>query len=275
MSATPQQLPLDLDPKTFGPRFEPGVLYIDSRVGSRELAPIFQKRHGAKISLTTLESADVAWCCGHTVKNPFCEGNRGCRVGVERKTLSDLVGSLMKSRLDGRQVPLMLKGYTMTWILVEGIMRAGDDDSIEEYRRGGWEKTRHGLTYSQLEGWLCRYEVGAYGRIQIARGLSTMSASAAFCAAKSQWWWKDWNKHHFGSIAQMHAPVRAMLFQANEYQTLIAALPNVGMVKMRKLWNHFGSIIEIMHATPRELQAAGLNKKLANDVYHMIRRSWR
>lgn len=254
---------------------EPGVLYIDSRVGSRELAPIFQRRHGAKISLTTLTSADVAWCCGHTVKNPFCEGDYGCRVGVERKTLSDLVGSLMKSRLDGRQVPLLLQGYQMSYILVEGVFRPGDDDAIEVPRNGGWERTRHGLTYSQLEGWLCRYEVGAYGRIHIARGLSSMTASAAFITAKARWWWKDWNKHHFGAITKMEAPVKAMMFTANEYQKIIASLPGVGMVNMKKVYNYFTSIYGVMAASPREWMKAGLGKKRAVEMYHMLRREWR
>lgn len=271
--AQPQQLPLDLDPKTFGPRFEPGVIYIDSRVGSRELAPIFQRRHGAKTSLTTLESADIAWSCNHTVNNPFCAGDRGCRIGVERKTLSDLIGSLLKSRLDGRQIPMMLKGYTMSYVLVEGVWRAGDDDSIEVYARNGWEKSRHPLTYSQLEGWLTRYEVGAYGRIQI-RQTSTMTASAAFCRAKAAWWWKDWDKHHFGAVTKMEAPVRALMFTANEYQKVLAALEGVGLVKMKVLYRAFNSIMSVMMATPKELQRAGLNKKLSHDLFQMIRREW-
>lgn len=272
------------------PPMEPGVIYIDTSVGSRELAPIFQRQHGRKISLQKLPSADFAFTCGHTIKNPFCKGDYGCRIGFERKTLSDLVGSLLKARLDGQQVPFMLRGYTMSYVTVEGRWRSGPNDSIEQVvwqtmkdaKPDGsrieicsWKVSKLPLTYSQLEGWLARYEVGAYGRIQIARGLIGMEGTAAFVASKHQWWMKDWNKHHFGAITKMPEPVRALMFTANEYQKVIASLPGVGLVNMRKVYGYFGSIIGIMHATPKELQRAGLGKKRAMELYHMIRREWR
>lgn len=271
---------------------EPGILYIDSRVGSRELAPIFQRRHGAKVSLTTLTSADVAWCCGHTVKNPFCEGDYGCKVGVERKTPSDLIGSLLKSRLDGRQVPLMLRGYVMSYILIEGRYRRarqtpqietatwstekppkeGGDGSVEIVK---WTPSKCGLTYPQLESWLARYEAGAYGHIQVIRNVASMDHTTDLIQAKASWWWKDWNKHHFGAITKMEAPVKAMLFTANEYQKIIASLPGVGMVNMKKVYGYFTSIYGMMAASPREWVKAGLGKKRAMEMYHMLRREWR
>jgi ERCC4-type nuclease len=255
----------------------PGVVHVDSRTGSRELAPLLQRNHGLKVKLEILPSADFAFTCGHTAPSPYCQGNYGCRLGFERKTLSDLVGSLLGNRLGGRQLPLMLgpQGYTFSWVVVEGAWRPAPDGAIEVPRGGGqWVAARGGLTYAALQGWLTRYEVLGNGRLFRERTLS-MSETAAFIAAKAQWWRKEWKKHAInGAVDKLVQPNRALLFLPNEFHKQAAALPGIGPDNMRKVTKHFHSILEMMLASPKQWREAGVNKVVSQRLYELIRKEW-
>lgn len=252
-------------------RFEPGVVYVDSRVGSKELAPIFQQRHGRKVALVTLDSADVAFCCGHSKPSPYCGGDYGCKIGFERKTLTDMVGSLMKNRYGGRQLPLMLADYTRAWLVIEGLWRPGNDDTIEQPRAGGWVPAPVALTYSALEGWLTRYEVMGNGKVVRWR-TATMVETAAFIAAKQQWWNKEWNRHSIGAVDKMDLPSKVLLWNPNQLEKTLSSLPGIGIKKVMKIAKFFASIHEAVTSSEGAWQRAGLGKKDAATVVAAIRR---
>lgn len=255
-------------------RLEPGVIYVDSRVGSRELAPLFQKRHGRRVSVQLLESADVAFCCGHRKPSPYCKGEYGCRIGFERKTLSDLVGSLLKNRVGGRQLPLMLEGYTRAWFVIEGLWRPGADDSIEIPKNGSWVASPVALPYSSLEGWMTRYEVMSAGHMLKWR-TATMIETAAFIAAKQQWWNKEWDKHSLGVVDKMGVPDKILLRRLNQKERTISSLPEVGFKTLLKVARKFSSIHEAMNSSVQAWQRAGLGKKDARTIFEEIRKEYR
>lgn len=97
------------------------IMWVDPRVGSKELLGSL-KRAGidARLAHPMLDSGD------------FCFEGYGpegvCQIGVERKALSDLVGSLRSGRLQGMsteagqesQLARLHDTYDFVWLLVEG-----------------------------------------------------------------------------------------------------------------------------------------------------------
>lgn len=256
---------------------KPGIIYVDSRVGSKELADLL-RRHRVTVELATLHSADFAFSCGHTKTNPFCEGDRGCKIGVERKTLGDLCSSLLKGRL-AQQIPNLLDDYTMSWIVVEGTWRPGQDDSIEVPRRGGWVQARGvTLTYSQLSSWLVRYDVFGGGRLCRWR-TGGDGETAAFVVSLYRWWQKEWDRHQTGNgtatMEKMQAPQRALMWRPTNLHKVALSLPEIGLKGAKKVGRYFGSIEEMIGASEEEWRKAGLGKVDSHTVYEAIRRRYR
>jgi hypothetical protein len=73
---------------------EPGVLYVDSAVGSKEFTTPLQRR-GIKVAQVGRLPADFAFIGEGRGGHPW-------RIGIERKTLGDLGSSLL---LDRGRVP--------------------------------------------------------------------------------------------------------------------------------------------------------------------------
>jgi ERCC4-type nuclease len=90
------------------------MILVDARVGSVEMIPFLQ-RMGAKVERTNLEFGD---CC--------FEGNGpegGVCVGVERKTIGDLLNCVDDSRYSAHQLPGMKSMYNKSILIVEGVWK--------------------------------------------------------------------------------------------------------------------------------------------------------
>ena len=97
------------------------MILVDSRVGSREMLP-FIGRVGPKCELSHLEYGDAAF-----------EGNGPhgrIGVGVERKTLGDILNCIDDSRYTAHQRPGMLAMYDKNILIIEGVWKA---DSVSGY----------------------------------------------------------------------------------------------------------------------------------------------
>lgn len=90
------------------------MILIDSRVGSRELLPWVQ-RVGVTSQLGQLEYGDAAF-----------EGNgpdgRVC-IGIERKTLGDMLTCIDDARYSAHQRPGMLAMYQKSILMIEGVWK--------------------------------------------------------------------------------------------------------------------------------------------------------
>lgn len=90
------------------------MILVDSRVGSKEMLPWLQ-RMGAKAELSSLEFGDACF-----------EGNgregRIC-IGVERKTMGDMLNCIDDARYAAHQRPGMLSMYNKSILIVEGVWK--------------------------------------------------------------------------------------------------------------------------------------------------------
>jgi ERCC4-type nuclease len=260
---------------------KPGYLYIDTSVGSREFEPLLA-RLGAKPILVPRLPADFALLgCGRDGKE--------WRIGVERKTLSDLGSSLLMDRLFGTQLPRMLQEYDRVWLIVEGLWRCGDDDCIEVWgwdprtKRQGWVASRVPLSWSQLQGWMMSYDEavsewkGPSGVVGHGRRwrTGTEKETARWLAALLRWWNKPYHRHN-GHIAieldrPMPGKVHAMIHRPNQVQKTAFSLPELGAKTALKVGRHFKTVLEMIEAEREEWRAAGVGRKDADTVYRAIR----
>jgi ERCC4-type nuclease len=249
----------------------PSILYVDSRVGSREFADTLHQRHKLKVRMQQLEFGDFAFI-GNGPSGPM-------KLCVERKTLGDLCGSLMKNRLSSHQIPGMLEHYDMAWILVEGIWRPNGYDAIEVWKGGGWKPAHVSLTYSGLEAWMVSFDVMGGGRIKRWK-TSTPTDTAHFIATLFRWWQKPWTRHTSHEQLGKWAPSihgvaqKAMLTMPTVLMRVAAALPEIGGKTARKVGRHFRSIHQMMNAEEEEWQRV-IGKKDGTKVWSEIRKRFR
>lgn len=113
------------------------MILIDQRIGSKELLPL-TTRLGVKSELGDLEFGDVAFE-GHGPKGTIS-------VGIERKTLHDLLNCIDDSRLSGHQLIGLKQMYDVRVLMVEGHWKPHDPQGLmmEGFNNGcSWGYVSH------------------------------------------------------------------------------------------------------------------------------------
>ena len=241
---------------------------VDSRVGSKDLAPQLQ---GAE--LCTLEYADVA-LTGMVNNLPVF-------IGIEVKTLGDVLSCMRNGRFAGHQLPGLLKDYDYTYLIIQGVYRAGKDGllqipkgktvSIEGER--GWKTYDYGATiaWKDLEGWITTMETKTPLNI---RRTSNRAETVEIIKSLHTWWvHKDWDKHRSHlDFDRSATPVG--LRKPSLLRRIVKELPGVGWDRSQKVEKHFGSVLAMVLAKPEEWRKVeGIGKTLASKIVKgMIRR---
>lgn len=132
------------------------TIFIDSRVGSKDLINIPPLDTPGLCELSRLNSADIMFSgygpSGDTL------------IGVELKSLPDLISSIQTGRLQAEQMPKMIRDYDTRWILYYGNYRPGQNGALQINKGGGWKDYGYGekpILYSYLEDFLI--EAREYG----------------------------------------------------------------------------------------------------------------
>ena len=158
------------------------MILIDDRVGSKELAGKLPRT--VPTTLTRLQYGDCCW---------VGEGPDGpTTVGVERKTIHDLVNSMDNGRLQ-EQLRGMQNCYEVKWLVVEGVWRPNAMTGIIEVLRGkGWDDLAHGS-----QRWMYRRVANYLNRLAIAYGVhlwqtGNYDETALWVSSTYNWWQKKW-----------------------------------------------------------------------------------
>lgn len=240
------------------------MLLIDDRAGSKDLMKHEPVRTLGE--LTRLDSADVAL----TGNGP--DGT--VLVGVEVKSLMDLVSSANTGRLQATQIPAMLNTYDVNWLLYFGIYRVGADSSVHMFRGGRWRPMRIGnrqVPYGYIEGLLFDLtELGVH-----VRHVSDIREAAVWLGALSRWWSKPWSKHHGMRVLDKSRSVSLMPGMSPKTLQLTkvaAALPAVGFERAIAAAQHFGSVSQMINATADEwAQVPGIGKVVAKSIVEAVK----
>lgn len=233
------------------------MMYVDRRAGSGELFLPLQSA-GLACELTTLDYGDCAF-----VGN----GSAGeILIGIERKTVRDLLQSMQTGRLSGHQLPGLVEQYAYRWLLVEGPYRCGKDGRIEIPWRTGWEPVR--LMYSAVEAYLLTLTLRGGLHVQRTFGIQE---SAQWLAALYHWWTaKDWQAHR--SHLALHQPADAAIWsRPTLVQRMAAQLPGIDE-KAKPVGEHFKTVAAMVAAEETQWRTIpGIGKVTAARVRAAMR----
>jgi ERCC4-type nuclease len=198
------------------------------------------RRLGLEVRVRNLTSADFAF---------YGQGPDGeCRVGVERKTVQEMVGLASRRRLTGHQLPRMTLRYRFRFLLIEGHTRVNSSwgnlemskpakgGRVSVWFPAGWGKERdtfetyfkHNLTL-RLKG----------AMILIPTADKTETAHALH--ALYRWFQKDWKDHTSHLTIDEVLPDQAIIDERTVRRQLLAQVPHLGWTysaKVSKQLNH-------------------------------------
>lgn len=209
------------------------MITLDERTGSAELLTYFPKD---AVKLGRLEFGDASFLGKG-------EGNTPLLIGIERKTLRDLAGSMESGRLQGHQLPGLVASYNVVYLVVEGISRSGDRDVVEERAGGQWRSL--GLTRKALDSFLNTLEVLAH---VIVRQTTSPMNTAILILNLYRWWQKGWDEHkgHLGFA--LNLPPTLLLKKPSLIRRIAKELPGIGWERSIEIEKHFKTVQEMANA---------------------------
>jgi ERCC4-type nuclease len=178
--------------------------------------------------LVELEFADVAFSG---------LGNKGAAVdiGIELKTLNDLVSSLRSGRLSGHQLPGLRAKYEHAWLLVEGFWKADEWGNVVTYQgKGrGWRMLPGKMRASELEKQVLTLEL--CGGLHV-RYTNSRADTVRVIANLFHWWTDVALDHHTSHLAIHDAPT---LIPISPWRQAFTKLPGVGIRMSKAVADHF------------------------------------
>lgn len=247
------------------------MIWLDPREGSKELLPYF-KPYDVPVELQQMAAGDLAFW-GNGADGPVL-------VGIEHKTIHDLISSMRTNRLSGHQLTGLLETYAFIILIVQGIWRCGKTGEIEVHVGARkWITLRIGsrsVLYREVEHYLATLEhrVGV-----VVKFVPDYEQSVAFIVSRYKWWTeKDWYKHD--SFEAIYAPYEDKIASrrgtftrrtVGPVELVAAQMPGVSK-KAYEFGKLFKSVEAMVNADEKQLAAVdGIGKKGANRIYHWLR----
>lgn len=242
------------------------MVIVDRRAGSEALH--FTAALRDRSQLGTLEFGDVMLAGNGP--------NGTITVGIEVKSVDDLLSSISTGRLAGHQLPGLVKTYDHSWIAVFGKVRPGPDNYLEVQKHGSWKNFKIGrqpVPYSYLAGFELTAQFFSPVRI---KWLQDLDEVAIWISVLDRWLSKPWDKHKglsvFNRSQEQAAPVGADPVEA-QMARIAADLPGVGWTRGWAAAKHFDSVADMLNAHHSEWQKIdGIGPTIAKAVYTAIRR---
>jgi ERCC4-type nuclease len=206
--------------------------------------------------------------------------NGAVSVGIEVKTIDDLLQSIGTGRLQATQIPAMVAAYDVRWLLYYGPWQEIASTGALQIQRG---KTFHTCRIGEklmpaefLTSALWTVEAAG---VRVAH-VSTPQEAAKWVVSYCRWWSKPW-KDHKGlevfdtSSYRTQLPLtldtdgatRDMMFRAR----IAAQLDGVGYRRATMAAAHFRSVLEMVTASVDQwAEVRGIGKVLARHIVEAI-----
>lgn len=244
-------------------------LLIDSRVGSKELQPYINP--AITPTLCRLEYADVSFF-GNGYDSPNDIPNL-VNIGIERKTITDLISSIESGRLSGHQLTGLINSYNYVYLLVEGLWQSNPKTGILEiYKAHKWQAFEHGRphTGTEINNYLNTLAVKC--NVKIWR-TSDIRQSGRWISDLYLWWQKSWDKHKAHQQSYQEPEEIAPLIPATPMQNMLkAGIKNLGWKKARIVSEEFPTMLDLALADVKVLTALpGIGKIQASKILETVR----
>lgn len=255
------------------------MIYIDPRAGSTELSRYLP--------------IDIPHTHSPLTSGDFCfSGSTGPDedglIGIERKTIGDLVTCFYDGRLTGGQLRRMAEDYRVGYLVVEGLWKEGKGGELMVPRgRGDWIPTRPHTSYHQIWGYLTTLEMKTG---IIVRRTVSWEDTASMVVQLYHWYQKPWEEHRShqgehqgkggGGRDCRDNPVNSRRVLVTDLYTkhtlryhIARQLPGVGQDKAREIEKVFPSVWAMINAAKEEwLGVDGIGKTMAGRIWEVIRR---
>ncbi len=215
-------------------------ILVDDRAGSKEMA-----RHIKGSKLCRLPFGDISFMGRGPDERPI-------PVGVEVKSLLDVLKCVCDGRFAAHQLPGMLSSFEVLYLVIHGVYRP-------DYRTGElvvprkikgktiWTPAHIGsrcFMYRELDAWIMSIELRA--GVHVRRTGSAVE-TAFVVKDLAGWWDKDWDKHR--SHLALHDPPEGELIRKPSLVRRVAAqLPGIGWKRSGAAAEYFGSVISMINA---------------------------
>lgn len=201
-------------------------------------------------------------------------------IGIELKSIPDLLSSFDNGRLQATQIPAMIDDYDHCWLLYYGLHRPNAQGQLEvlhtNSRTGGryWgvhAVGRKAVPYGFLRCATIELQVLGFHVDHVA----SIEEAAQWIGCMYRWWQKPWSDHKLfrtfdNSTARIRlpgttddSPERKRLIQRAE---MVARLPGIGHEKALALAEKFGSVREMINAGPERWAEVTVTSKKGRAV---------
>lgn len=211
------------------------MILIDPRSGSKELLPQFQ-RLNVPVSINTEEMLAGDFC--FEGRGP---GGKSILIGVERKSIRDMLTSMRSGRFSGQdgQVSKMLSMYDRQYLVLEGIFGYDANSGVlMEPRSKGWEAVSTGsirYMYSELYKFIISLEEHSTFRVLYSSNpyMTAVNVVQVF----HYWNDKDYDRHR--SLGGMNRAPRIEIKPWSLARRWIAELKGIGPDSSGAVEKHF------------------------------------
>lgn len=247
------------------------MVTVDDREGSAQLFPLLAKR-GIPVTLGRLAFGDISFIGTGIDDEPV-------PVGIEVKSVRDVLKCMTDGRFAGHQLPGMINCYQQIWLLVEGTWRPRPRDGILEVqseRHGYWFEATIGqrrFMWKDLQTWLLTVQTRGGVRLVTC---SDYTEASLWISTLYNWWMKGIENHeshlaiHTDNPAQFRD--RALLIRPTICRMVAKELPGVGFDKSAHIAKFFGTVENLVAASEWDLaQVPGIGKELARRIHAAIR----
>lgn len=246
------------------------MIQIDSRAGSSQLAPILRSM-GVEVDLTQMAFGDAAFTGWGANGAPVS-------VGIEVKSIEDIIACIQSGRFAGHQLPGLLASYDHVWLLIVSDYRARARDGVLEYRkegRGGgqyWSEScgrQRTILWRDVESWLMTCQI--MGGIRVHR-VSDYREAAMWIKTTSSWFSKESHKSHrviYGTKSLF--PDTALLVKPTLARRMAAQLPGVAEIRSAAVAARFKTLNAMVNASEKDWRTVdGLGAGTAKKVFNAI-----
>ena len=240
------------------------MIYVDLATGSVELIPLIRKA-GVPAERTSLPFGD------------FCFDGKGPEgdivIGVERKTLHDMMACIQDARFAGHQLPGMKALYTIRILMVEGHWRPHDENGMlmEGFNGGTSWGVFRGRQGRQMYSSLYRYLISVSLSGCLVMHSRDMHHTARNLCELYAYFQKPWNQHT--SLKAIHTvAVPSMMGRPSLTRLWARDLPGIGEKLSDMAARVFGTPFKLANAEETDwLKVPGVGVKTAQDIYRKIR----
>lgn len=248
------------------------TLLVDPREGSKQYADLLSSR-GLPARLSPMTYGDVSWIGNGPDKSVLA-------VGVEIKTLRDLMKCIQDKRFAGAQLEGLQECYHIRYLLTVGSWRSGKSGELEVPRSQGWVNTQQAFgmrrvwMYREVQQWIASMTFP--GGMHWLRACSESEAAAMLHAEYTWWTSKEYDEHkaHLASYESGLVQRKARFTKALLVERVVRLLPGLGEEKAMELARRIAprTVEKLLEWTVKDWQGvAGIGETLAKRAWRALR----